>query len=393
MNDIKLKLPSLEEALDEAILGPPDKRPQLNLFSDVTKKFDDWLKKNSLPVRLTPPPRPAVLPVHTFYAEVKTVTVSVNILWQIAERTPQHLAKALDSPEVRQAIVKAINEQLKRTLAKSARTRTSGELDQEVAKKFVGSAGSAVFDNFKRELKNDPGVLQLKNRLERLKHDFLNHTSVGVWVNENMTVLQITAAVLALGGGALLYHLKPGDKKISQGLNKLSQLASYEFSPIGTIKIGAGVDQFIPSERTVGATVTAKGEWKLLPTNLKISGAIVGDKAQSLKSDVTIWITPEIPIYVTGGAKLQRGGPKVSPFGYRIGLGVKTSSNGFSIDVLGSISSDRFLDQFNLKGTLNYSNMFGNALYDFQMYGNYSRPFRGRGREKFSLGFNFIMRF
>ncbi|HFB98956.1 MAG TPA: hypothetical protein ENJ62_07435, partial [Bryobacterales bacterium] len=393
MGDIDIKFPSLEEALDEYFLGPPGARPQLNLFPDVTKKFEDYLKKSKLPVRLTRLPNASLFPVHAFPLEVKTVSVTMNVFWEIAQRTPQHLAKALESPAVRKVIFDALNEQLKRTAARSVRTRASGELDKEVAKKFIGNLRSTVFDNFKSELKNDPGVLQLKNRLEQVKNDFLNHTAVGVWVNENMTLITITAAVLAVGGGALLYHLKPGDKPFSKGVNKVSQFADFEFSPIGTLKIGAKIDQFIPRDRTVGATVTAKGKWQYLPTNLKVSGAIVGDKAQKLESDLTVWITPEIPVYIVGGAKLQRGGPKVSPFGYRIGLGLKTSSNGFSIDIVGSVSSDRFLDQFNLKGSLNYANLFGDSANFLQLYGNYSRPIRGRGREKFSLGFNFVLRF
>ncbi len=393
MGDINIKFPSLEEALDEYFLGPPGTRPQLNLFPDVTRRFEQYIKKQEPSLRLTPPPKPVALPSHYVIPEVKTVSVVLRILWTVTERTEYHLAKALESPQVRQAILKALNEQLKRTLKTSSRGRPLGEFDNEASKQILQTTGSAVFKEFKNSLKTDPTVLQLRNRLERIKRDFLNHTSVGVWVNENMTLLKITAAVLAVGGGVLLYHLRPGDKKFSKGVNKLSQFASYEFSPIGSIQVGGQINKFIPRERTVDATITAKGKWSLLPTDLKVSGAIVKDKAQSLSSNITVWLTPDIPVYVTGNLKLQKGGPKVSPFSYRIGLGFKTTSNGLNIDVLGSLNSDRFLDQIQLKSGLNYSGTYGNSLYNFQFYGNYSRPIRGRGREVFSLGFNFRMDF
>lgn len=242
------------------------------------------------------------------------VALSFDLVGSEKDRLPERIAKALQSAEVQKAIADALETEAKKLQTKLAKEdKLSVEDGNLFAMRAGKKAASAVTDNIFKDIKAAPAYKEVAQQAKQVLTDF-KCSPVGVWVDENRTVLYIVGSVLALAGGAALYYFKSGDA--------VAKFAEITTDPIrlGTIDFKFGVEKFEPSSRTVAVAVQASRKWSAVSADLKIAGMAQGaDWGGSVDGKVIVALSPRWSLM--GSAKLDLTSVSNTPEARRIALG------------------------------------------------------------------------
>ena len=203
-------------------------------------------------------------------ATYRTFAIGIDLIGWSAANSPQVLARVLENEKIQ----KKLADELKRAgeeLMKQQRGGKPLSLDTTMGK-LGSTAGEVLKKPLVREVKNSAKYKKLQASLNQTKCAF-DHTPVGVFVNENKTLLIVVGSVAAIGGGVAMYRAKAGDVPAK----------AYSLLPLLTPrKIGA-VDltlkdlKLVPSKREVSADVSASGKWKNVQANLELGATFAND--------------------------------------------------------------------------------------------------------------------
>ena len=205
----------------------------------------------------------------------KTVGLGVKLVGATALDTPQLIAKVLSDEKVK----KQLAEKLKKVGEELMKQQNGGK--QPSLGSSLGEIGSTVASSLKdpaiSEVKKSPGYKKLQTSLSQTKCAFEN-SPVGVFINENKTLLIIVSSVAAIGGGVAMYHSRSGD-----GLAKYAKhIPEIDIYSVGGVNFSLKKFKFEPSTRTLGADVKASAKWKNVQANFQIGGTFKDKKLDNL---------------------------------------------------------------------------------------------------------------
>lgn len=293
------------------------------------------------------------------------VTLAFDVSGNEAERLPERILEALRSADVQKAIKAALEREAKQLMAAQQAGKAPDPNQGEAVLKSLGEATlNATTAQVRKQIENAPQVKRLQSEAEQVLDDF-KCSSVGVWVNENRTLVYVVGAVLALGAGAALYFTKAGDAvaKFAEGKGKTFKL--------GTIEITGKLTQFKPSSQTIGASIGVVGKWKALSGKLTLSGTAVGDKGTvSAEGKILVPLSDQLTAMASGrfewGALPDSTEPRLrlrssepatgwNQYHYRVAAGLSFKNDVLTWDLLGVVDNSK--PSGSLKAT--YQNTFG----------------------------------
>jgi|GEM_PF-3292405 len=307
------------------------------------------------------------------------LVMSVRIIGALPTTAPRVIEAALDDPAFLKAIEAELEARAKEMLAAgTAASRTggvvsTGQIKETGDKLLVGLQGIAK-DQFATALidaaKATPEYKKLELQLS-VVHTAFTASPIGVWVNQNKTVLIIVGSVAALGTGAALYLTKTGDSMVKplQGLGKTIE--------IGNIKVTPKLTSFVPSQRRIGISVAAEGDFGRIAWKNSVSGVTVPGAGQ-IKGDCSyrFVLDKNMKLTATGMFDVHLGDPKLldpkfkapsgpnhllSPGTGKLALGLDYTNSGFKLGILGSITPTTR----DLTTSLGYSNVYGRHTISF----------------------------
>ena len=318
-----------------------------------------------------------------------------------AERLPARIVEALQSKAVQDAIKNALDQQAKKLLAAQTSPKPADpKLAETVAKNLGEATFTAVSKEVQRAIEQSSGVKKLQEDAKQVLKNF-ECSPVGVWVNQNRTLVYVVGAVLALAGGAAMYFTKSGDDvaKFVEGKGKTFKL--------GTIEIKGQLTQFKPSSQTVGVEVGASGNWKWLKADLKIAGTAVGtDGKVTADGKIVVPLSGQLSAVTFGKIDLGRlpnspeprqlqlsqQAPTLSRFNYSAAAGLTFKNDSLSLELLALVDNGKPGGSF----TTSYNQTWGDWRFQAGagvqvkpgMYSGQGTLGLSNAGKRFPMGFN-----
>lgn len=268
-----------------------------------------------------------------------------------AERLPERIAEALRSEKVQKAIKDALDQEARKLMEGGQPGQPPDpKRGETVAKELVEVSLNAVSASVRKQIEHSPQVRKLEAESKQLLEDF-KASRVGVWVNENRTLVYVVGAVLALGGGAALYFTRSGNSiaKFAEGKGKTIKL--------GTIEISGKITKFQPSTQALGASVGVTGNLKNLKADFKLSGTAVGRQGTvSAKGKILVPLTGSLTAMTSArfdlGALPGSNDPRMrllpsepltgwNQFRYQVVAGLSFKNSTLTWDLLGLVDNTR----------------------------------------------------
>ncbi|MFL4971940.1 MAG: hypothetical protein ACJ8FU_06875 [Xanthobacteraceae bacterium] len=275
---------------------------------------------------------------------------------------PEQIQKALLSPAVQKAITKSLLDFAK---SKSAIGNNTVVSDEE-AKKLADALRTGVTDAATKELmekvKATSAYKQLQESIEAFQKA-AKHSSLGVWIDKNKNVLYVVGAALVLGSASALYITKTGGTLLNAALDPLKG-KEFEVLQVGKLTIKAGLWDFQPDARILGARVFGTLKWEQVKLDLRF-GVLAQDAKVQQAEGGAVLKAGQFSVDLSGTAKPQKQvvdlGLKV---GYQagkfnLGLGAKIQDN-----ILSGTASAEYKTRnatFGLQGNLGQKD--GNLQY------------------------------
>ncbi len=173
-----------------------------------------------------------------------------------------HLKVALNSPEFRQKLDKAIREY---TASVIKDIDAGNQINPGQAQSILDTAKEAYGETLSNNLKSSPKVVQLKQEAQAFKNTF-ECSSTGIWLSENKKTVIVVGVIGIVGGVVHMYKNRTGDSiaGLAQGLLQKTW-------KVGTIDLATKITSLKPSKRELGLEVSANSKWNQFKTDLSIS--------------------------------------------------------------------------------------------------------------------------
>jgi len=278
---------------------------------------------------------------------------------------PGQIAQALQSPPVQEAIKKTLLD-----FAKSKAGQDGAALSSADTQKLLTALGSGIQDAGSKDLLNQIKKTNEYRKLESSIEAFKSaagSSSLGVWVDTNKNILYVVGAALVVGTASVLYTTKTGGALLNTAIGPLKG-KDVEVLQIGTLKIKAGLLDFQPDARIVGARLGATQEWQKVTLDLKLGILAKGPDVQQVEGAAMVKSGP-FNVTLTGTDKLQ---VKQVNLGLKLGFDGVVGNGKFNIGV-GAMYKDNALG-----GTLDASYQTKSATFGLQ--GNVG-PQKGGGTQ------------
>lgn len=236
------------------------------------------------------------------HAVNRTIGLGIDLVGVTVKDAPQILERVLKDPKVAKALAEALKKAGQDLMAEQSRGQAL-TLDQSLSK--LGSAAGGVLSKpSEQEVRRQREFQRLETSLRELSCAF-ESSPVGVFVNENKTLLIIVGSVAAIAGGVAMYYTKAGDAP-AQALGLLPKL---DIVKIGGVTLSASNINFTPSERKVSGTFGAQGKWGAVAASLELSATFANDSLQSAESRgrLTLTLDPRMTMHVAGSVRWSRG--------------------------------------------------------------------------------------
>ncbi|WP_321473519.1 hypothetical protein [uncultured Paludibaculum sp.] len=268
-------------------------------------------------------------------------------------KLPSQIALALQSPPVQEAIKKTLLD-----FAKSKQASGGVALTSADSQKLLEALGNGVKDaastNLLDQIKKTSEYKKLEGSIEAFK-SAAGSSTLGVWVDKNKKILYVVGAALIVGTASVLYITKTGGPVVKMAIDPLAG-KEFEVLQIGSFKLKAGLWQFQPDARVLGARVSASKKWDKVSVDLKLGVLAKGPLVQEVEGSAVV---KSGPVSVTLSAD---GKPQT----HQVNLGLKVGYDGtigngkFNIGV-GAMYQDQALS-----GTLGATYQTKNATFGLQ---------------------------
>jgi hypothetical protein len=264
---------------------------------------------------------------------------------------PSNLQALLDSPKVKSSI--------ERTLLNFAKTRAQSQTTQVTSEELMklledgkSNVTTAVQTAALEQVKSSAQFKQLEAALKRFE-DTLDKSELGVWVDENSTVLYIVGAALLVGASTALFLTKTGGPILNMAVSPFKG-NDYKIVKSGGFKLMFGVDEFTPDAQLFGAHLTGNLAVKSVKTQLKLGILVKGAEIQSAGADLSL-SSGSYTLRLNGDAKSVT--PDAKSVEHHVQLHLSTSLEGTFKDGKFSLGIGVVLEpkgaSGDLKGTLN----------------------------------------
>ena len=236
-------------------------------------------------------------PLDTSVADIfqKTVVLAFELAKTDLANSPQLLDQALRDPAVDGAIRQALNTF---ALQNAGKMQFNGADAQKLGQALVDQAGGKLSDAVLKKIQNSPEYKQLEKSVGDLENA-LKTSPGGAWVDKNKGILYIAAAIVGIGGAALLYIKKPDSKVLDFAAGQLGG-KQVDIVTIGGVKLGAKLIKFQPSTRTAGAGATASVKLSKVDLSFEAGLVAVGPKVDQIKAQAIVKTHDGVSITVDG---------------------------------------------------------------------------------------------
>jgi hypothetical protein len=234
-------------------------------------------------------------------ATSEVVELSFELVGAEFSMLPEHLPKAINSPQVQAAIKKTLLDFAK-TRSGKVDTVVSGAEAQKFIEKLAEDSGKAVLDSMGQQVAKTEAYKRLEASLKSFQKAAAS-SSVGVWVSDNGTLLKVVGAMLIVGTGTVLYVTKTGGAVLDAALTPVEG-KQFEVLTIGALKFNAGLWDFKPDARVLGGRVGMTAKWNKVELDLKVGILAEGPVIQQVEGAAVLKSGP-IAINFTAGAKPQ----------------------------------------------------------------------------------------
>lgn len=250
---------------------------------------------------------------------------------------------------------------VKKTLLDFANTRgASGStvVSSADAKKLLESLGTGVQDAASKDLleqiKKSPEYKKLEGSAEAFRKAAESST-LGVWVDKNKKILYVVGAALVVGTASVLYITKTGGSVVGPAVDPLKG-KEFEVLQIGTLTIKAGLSDFKPDARILGARVMATKEWEKVSLELKLGVLAEGAQVQKAEGEAVVKSGP-FSVTVKGDAQ-----PKTQ----QVNLGLKLGYDGIIGNGKFNIGVGAMYQDQQVSGTLSAGLKTKDAIFGLQ---------------------------
>jgi hypothetical protein len=234
-------------------------------------------------------------------ATSEVVELSFELLGAEFSMLPEHLPRAINSPQVQAAIKKTLLDFAKTRQTKVDTVVSGAEADKFI-RKLAEDSGKAVLDSMGQQVAKTTAYKNLEASLKNFQ-SAASSTSIGVWVSENGTLLKVVGAMLIVGTGTALYVTKTGGAMLNTALSPVEG-KQFEVLTIGALKFNAGLWDFQPDARVLGARVGMSAKWRKVEIDLKVGVLAEGPLIQQVEGAAVIK-SGDIKLNLTAGAKPQ----------------------------------------------------------------------------------------
>jgi hypothetical protein len=234
-------------------------------------------------------------------ATAEVVEVSFDLVGAEISLLPEHLPKAINSPQVQAAIKKTLLD-FAQTRSTKADTVVSGPDAQKFIEKLAQDSGKAALDSLGQQVARTEAYKRLEASLKAFEKA-ASSSGIGVWVSENGTLLKVVGAMLIVGSGTVLYVTKTGGAMLNAAMSPIEG-KQFQVLAIGALKFNAGVWDFQPDARIFGARVGASARWSKVEIDLKLGVLAEGPVIQQVEGAAVLKSGP-IALNLTAGAKPQ----------------------------------------------------------------------------------------
>jgi hypothetical protein len=253
--------------------------------------------------------------LETIDAAHQVIVLAFDLADAEVQRLPNQVIVALQSPLVQASIKKTLLD-FASTKSKTGNTVVS---DDEAAK-LVASLGSGIKDAGSQELiaqiRKTPEFRRLEASVDAFKKAAESST-LGVWVDRNKKLLYVVGAALVVGTAGVLYVTKTGGQLVNTAVDPLKG-REFEVLQIGHLTLKAGLWDFRPDARVLGARVFATTEWEKVTVDLKLGVLAEGTQIQQAEGEAVVK-SKGFSVSVMGTAK---------PVVQQVNLGLKFGYDG-----------------------------------------------------------------
>lgn len=283
----------------------------------------------------------------------QVIVLAFDLVDTELQHLPGQIVEALNSPPVQEAI--------KKTLLDFAKTKTApGGASPSAAEgqKLLEALGTGVKDaaskNLLDQVKQSSEYKDLEAGIEGFRKA-AGSSSLGVWVDKNKNILYVVGAALIVGTGSVLYITKTGGPIVNTALDPLKG-KEFDVVQIGTLKLKAGLWDFRPDARILGARIGATQQWQKVTVELKLGILAKGADVQQVEGAAVVKSGP-FSVSLTADGKPQL---KQVNLGLKLGYDGSIGNGKFNIGV-GAMYQDKALS-----GTLGASYQTKSATIGLQ---------------------------
>lgn len=234
-------------------------------------------------------------------ATAEVVELSFELLGAEFSVLPEHLPRAINSPQVQAAIKKTLLDFAK-TRQTKADTVVSGADAQKFIQKLAEDSGKATLDAMGQQVQKTDAYKKLEASIKSFEKAAAS-SSLGVWVSDNGTLLKVVGAMLIVGSGTVLYVTKTGGSMLNTALVPVEG-KQFEVLTIGALKFNAGLWDFQPDARILGGRVGVTAKWSKVELDLKLGVLAEGPMIQQVEG-AAVLKSGDIQLNLTAGVKPQ----------------------------------------------------------------------------------------
>ncbi|MBN9064372.1 MAG: hypothetical protein BGP06_13320 [Rhizobiales bacterium 65-9] len=231
-------------------------------------------------------------------------------------RLPMQIKDALESPPVVNAIKKTLLDFANKKYP-TGDSVVTGEEAKAMAAALEKNVGGAFSSEMLNQIKGTPQYRRLTASIDAFQKAAAS-SSLGVWIDRNKNVLYVVGAALVVGTSTVLYVTRAGGPLVNDALAPLKD-KDFDVLQVGKLTLAAGLWDFRPDARILGARISGTIKWERVTLKLKLGLLAQGAEVQQANGEAVV---------KSGGFNLTFTG-QAKPQAQTVNLGLKV---GYSID-------------------------------------------------------------
>lgn len=294
---------------------------------------------------------------------VETAVLAFELVGDQIGKSPQTLARIIQSPAVQSKIKEALEKNLRGLQEKAITGRPidSQQAQQAITSAFTKSGLDAVKKGVTKSVEQSAGYRKLHASLKQLTANFKDRP-LGVFIDEPEGLLLIVVAGAFVAGAAGIYIAETGD---SDGvINQLSKLAEKPtVKVLGKVELSATEITVKPSEKIYSGGIAASVKnWKAVKkADFRVVVQKKSEKVAALPMSVSaeVQLAPNWIGRSSAGLTLDRNGIADAKFS----LGIESKANALSIQIMADATLQPDLSTYGATGSARWKATQGVTVF------------------------------